>query len=153
MPLNLNHVTLAGHLTRDPEVKNLSGQKTVAVFGLAANRRWKTPEGEQKEEVTFVDCEAWGRTAELIGQYLAKGSPAYVEGRLKTDAWEDKEGHKRSRLKLVVDSVQFLGTPKSRAEGRGHEDPVDAEPAAAAPAPAQRAARSARIEPGDEPPF
>ena len=116
MSLNLNQVSLAGHLTRDPEVKQLAAQKTVAVFAVAVNRRWKTPDGEQKEEVTFVDCDAWGRTAELVGQYLTKGSPVYVSGRLKSDTWEDKEGKKHSRLKVVVDSIQFLpsGNNKSR---------------------------------------
>jgi single-strand DNA-binding protein len=114
MSLNLNTVVLAGHLTRDPEMRPLAGDKVVVSFSLAINRRFKSPDGEIKEDSTFVDCEAWGRTAELIGQYLAKGSAAYVEGRLKLDNWQDKEGQKKSRLKVVVDNVQFLGAPKNK---------------------------------------
>jgi single-strand DNA-binding protein len=115
MSLNLNTVTLAGHLTRDPELRPV-GEKSVAVFSVAINRRWKSNDGEQKEETTFVDCEAWGRTAELIGQYLVKGSACYLEGRLKLDSWQDKEGQKRSKLKVVADNVQFLGRPRNAGE-------------------------------------
>lgn len=117
--LNVNTVILAGHLTRDPELRPLGGDKVVVNFSLAINRRYKGNDGEIKEESTFVDCEAWGRTAELIGQYLAKGSAAYVEGRLKLDAWQDKEGKNRSRLKVVVDNVQFVGPPKAKSTPTG----------------------------------
>ena len=109
MSLNLNHVVLAGNLTRDPELRQVTPERAVANFGIAVNRRWRNPAGEPTEEVTFLDIEAWGRTGELVGQYLRKGSPAYIEGRLKLDTWEDKEGQKRSRLKVVADNVQFLG--------------------------------------------
>ncbi|HYE04054.1 MAG TPA: single-stranded DNA-binding protein, partial [Planctomycetota bacterium] len=78
MSLNLNQVSLAGRLTRDPQVKALANDKVVADFGVAINRRWKGADGEAKEEATFLDIEAWGRTAELVGQYLAKGSPVYI---------------------------------------------------------------------------
>jgi single-strand DNA-binding protein len=118
MALNLNSVFLAGHLTRDPQVKTLANDRAVAEFGLAINRRYKTADGVPKEDSTFIDVEAWGRTAELVGQYLSKGSPCYLEGRLKLDSWQDKDGSKRSRLKVVADSVQFLGRPKN-AEGGG----------------------------------
>jgi single-strand DNA-binding protein len=114
MSLNVNTVILAGHLTRDPELRPLAGEKVVVQFGLAINRRYKGADGEVKEDSTFVDCEAWGRTAELIGQYLAKGSAAYVEGRLRLDSWQDKEGKNRQRLKVVVDNVQFVGPPKAK---------------------------------------
>lgn len=125
MSLNLNHVTLAGNLTRDPEVRFLANEQAVASFGLAINRRYKGKDGEKKEEATFVDCEAWGRTAELVGQYLTKGSPAYVEGRLKLDQWEDKDGQKRSKLKVVADSVQFLGSKaKDEVSGEAPSTPV-----------------------------
>src|SRR5882757_2756048 len=110
MSLNLNHVTLAGNLTRDPELRQVGTDKAVVNFSLAVNRRWRNAAGEQVEEATFVDVEAWGRIGEVIGQYLKKGSPAYVEGRLKLDTWEDKDGQKRSRLKIVAEQVQFLGT-------------------------------------------
>jgi single-strand DNA-binding protein len=115
MSLNINNVILAGHLTRDPEMRSLAGEKVVVNFGLAINRRFKGADGEIKEDSTFVDCEAWGRTAELVGQYLAKGSAAYVEGRLKLDNWQDKEGKNRSRLKVVVENVQFIGPPKAKS--------------------------------------
>jgi single-strand DNA-binding protein len=114
MSLNLNHVLLAGHLTRDPQIRALANERCVASFSLAINRRYKGPDGEVKEEATFVDCEAWGRTAELVGQYLIKGSACYVEGRLKLDSWQDKDGQKRNRLKVVADTVQFIGRTKER---------------------------------------
>jgi len=85
MSLNLNKVILAGNLTRDPQVRFFANERAVADFGLAVNRKFKTNDGQQKEEVTFVDIECWGRTAELVGQYLTKGRPAYIEGRLKLD--------------------------------------------------------------------
>ena len=113
-----NRVILAGNLTRDPQVRSLPNEKQVADFGLAINHRYKGSDGEMKEDVTFVDCEAWGRTAELVGQYLAKGRACLIEGRLKLDQWEDKDGQKRSKLKVVADSVQFLG---SRAAKDGDE--------------------------------
>lgn len=114
MALNLNNVTIAGHLTRDPQVKSIANDRTVANFGLAVNRRYKSPEGEFKEDSTFVEVEAWGRTAELVGQYLVKGSPCYLEGRLKMDSWQDKDGNHRSRLKVVAENVQFISNkPKT----------------------------------------
>jgi len=121
MSLNLNHVTLAGNLTRDPELRQIGADKVVANTGLAINRRWKDPAtGETREEATFVDIEAWGRTAELMGQYLKKGSPAYIEGRLKLDTWEDKkDGSKRSKLRVIADSVQFLGGRDAFGESDG----------------------------------
>ncbi len=108
MSLNYNKVTLAGNLTRDPEVKFFAGDRAVASFGLAINRKFKGNDGELKEEVTFVDVEAWGRTAELVGRHLNKGSPCFIEGRLKLDTWE-KDGQKHSKLKVVAELVQFLG--------------------------------------------
>jgi single-strand DNA-binding protein len=147
MSLNLNTVFLAGHLTRDPQVKSLANDKTVASFGLAINRRYKTADGEAKEESTFVDCDAWGRTAELVGQYLVKGSPCFVEGRLKLDSWQDKDGAKRNRLKVVVDSVQFLSRGKAKEEtAEGEAEAVAASPAA--PASAAKPTPSATKVPG-----
>ena len=109
MAFSLNKVLLGGNLTRDPETKFLANENCVANFGLATNRKYKK-DGETVEEVTFLDCEAWGRTAELIGQYLTKGSACFIEGRLKLDQWDDKTtGEKRSKIKIVVDSVQFIG--------------------------------------------
>lgn len=110
MSFNLNKVQIAGHLTRSPECRQVGPDRTVCNFGIAINRRFKGKDGELKEEATFVDIEAWGRTAELVSQYLSKGAPAYIEGALKMDSWEDKDGSKRSKLKVVADSVQFLGS-------------------------------------------
>lgn len=148
MSLNVNTVILAGHLTRDPELRPLGGDKVVVNFSLAINRRYKGNDGEIKEESTFVDCEAWGRTAELIGQYLAKGSAAYVEGRLKLDAWQDKEGKNRSRLKVVVDNVQFVGPAKAKSASTGAADGGET---VAAGVPARIPGRPAIGH--DEPPF
>ena len=105
-----NKVFLMGNLTRDPQVKHLPSQMVVAEFGLAVNRRFKTAAGEDKEEVAFVDCSAFGRQAETISQYCTKGKPIFVEGRLKFDTWDDRGGAgKRSKLTVVVENFQFLG--------------------------------------------
>lgn len=105
---NLNKIMLMGNLTRDPELRYLPSNAAVVQLGLAVNRRWKDAQGEQKEETTFVDCEAFGRTAEVLNQYLRKGRPVYLEGRLKLDQWQDKEGQNRSKLKVVVESFEFI---------------------------------------------
>lgn len=149
MSLNVNTVILAGHLTRDPELRSIGNDKVVVHFSLAINRRFKSADGEIKEESTFVDCEAWGRTAELIGQYLAKGSAAYVEGRLKLDNWQDKEGKNRQRLKVVVDNVQFVGPPKAKSGAPAGA--TDRGEALAAGVPARIPGRPAIGQ--DEPPF
>jgi len=112
-----NKVLLMGNLTRDPEVRYTPKGTAVAAIGLAVNRVYTTDAGEKKEEVTFVDVEVWGRQAETAGEYLSKGRPVFVEGRLKLDSWDDKEtGQKRSKLKVVGERIQFLGTPRQGAE-------------------------------------
>lgn len=116
MAANYNKVLLMGNLTRDIELRHTPGNTAVANIGLAISRRFRTPDGENREETTFVDCEAWGRTAEVMSQYLHKGRPVFVEGRLKLDQWEDQQGQKRSKLKIVVESFQFID---SRGEGGG----------------------------------
>lgn len=113
---SFNRVILAGNLTRDPELRYTPKGTAVAQVGLAVNRQWKNDAGEAKEEVTFVDVEAFGRQAEVIGQYLKKGRPILIEGRLKYDTWEDKQtNQKRSKLKVVLESFQFLDS--ARGEG------------------------------------
>ncbi len=154
MALNLNRVLLAGNLTRDPTVRFLANEKAVAQFGLAINRRFKDANGQQKEETTFVDVETWGRTAELVGQYLTKGRGCFIEGRLKLDSWDDKEtGQKRSKLMVVADNVQFTD---AKGEGaprpRGGADDVENDAADVRPAPARPAAPAAAAG-DDEPPF
>lgn len=115
---NFNKVILLGNLTRDPELRHTSGNQAVANIGLAVNRRWRSPEGEQREETTFVDCEAWGKTAEVMCQYLGKGRPVFIEGRLKLDQWE-KEGQKFSKLRVVVENFQFVDSGQGRGQGGG----------------------------------
>jgi single-strand DNA-binding protein len=107
---NLNKVMLIGNLTRDPELKYTPGNQAVCELGIAVNRKYRTKDNEEREEVTFVDCEAWGKQAEVIKQYMAKGRPIFIEGRLKLDTWEDKEGGKRSKMRVVVENFQFLGS-------------------------------------------
>ena len=97
-----------GNLTRDPELKQTPSNQSVAQIGLAVNRKFKGRDGDMKEETTFVDCEAWGRTAETMSKYLSKGKPVFVEGRLKLDQWQDKDGNNRSKLKVVIDTFQFV---------------------------------------------
>ena len=155
MSFSYNRVMLAGNLTRDPEVKSLANETAVANFGIAMNRKFKDKEGQLKEEVTFADVEAWGKTAELVGQYLVKGKGCFIEGRLKLDTWDDKDtGAKRSRLKIVADSVQFT-SPASRPDA-GNED-IAVSAAHSEPAPAPRRAPPAVGRPAsgvsDEPPF
>lgn len=132
--MNFNKVLIGGNLTRDVEIRQ-AGSSSVGSFGLAINHRFRTKEGEAREDTTFVDCEAWGKTAETMAQYLRKGRPVFIEGRLKLEQWEDKDGGKRSKMKVVVDSFQFVG---------GKDD--------AAPAPARSGGvkSNVRHEPVDE---
>ena len=116
---NLNRVFLMGNLTRDPELKYLPNNTPVVKIGMALNRRWKNQQGEQQEEVTYVDCEAFGKTAEVMNQYLAKGRPVFVEGRLKLDQWQDKDGGNRSKLKVVVERFEFIDSKTDSAGGSG----------------------------------
>ncbi len=109
MSISVNRVIIAGNLTRDPQVKFFANERAKAEFGMAMSHKYKSGE-ETKEETTFVDVECWGKTAELAGQYLTKGRACLVEGRLKLDQWEDKDGQKRTKLKVVADSIQFLDT-------------------------------------------
>ncbi|MGD9692584.1 MAG: single-stranded DNA-binding protein [Phycisphaerales bacterium] len=115
---NYNKVILLGNITRDPELRHLQSGQAVATIGLAVNRRWRDQQsGENREETTFVDCEAWGRTAEVMCQYLGKGRPVFIEGRLRLDTWQDKDsGANRSKLKVVIENFQFVD---SRGDGPG----------------------------------
>ena len=107
---SVNKIILIGNLTRDPQTKQLPTQSMVTEFGLAMNRKFKAPDGEDREEVCFVDCAAFGRQAEVIQKYCRKGKSLYIEGRLRYDSWDDKNGHgKRSKLSVVVENFQFLG--------------------------------------------
>ncbi len=118
---NYNRVILIGNLTRDPEVRYIPSGTAVAEFGLAVNRPSTDKNtNERKEDVTFVDITLWGREAELAGEYLAKGRPVLIEGRLQMDTWDDKAtGQKRSKLKVVGERIQFLGTNTGPGVGEG----------------------------------
>ena len=158
MALQLNRVLLAGNLTRDPQVRFVSTDRAVASFGLAINRRYKTADGQPKEETTFVDVEAWGRTAELVGQYLTKGRSCFIEGRLRLDSWEDKkDGQKRSKLVVVADNVQFLDSNRDRGQGGAAPgapagEGADEGSAGAAPGPSKPQPSPSAVA-DDEPPF
>lgn len=128
---SFNRVTLMGNLTRDPQVKQLPNT-TVAEFGLAMSRRFRSGDGEDREDVCFVDCAAFGKQAEVIAQYCTKGRPLFVEGRLKFDTWDDRAGGKRSKVSVVVENFQFLGSrdgngsPDGQAGGSDHGRSADA---------------------------
>lgn len=119
---SLNRVLLIGNLTRDPEVKFLPSGDPVAEFGLAVNRRFKTKQGEDRDEVCFIRVSMFGRRAEVIGRYFKKGSPIFVEGRLKFDEWE-KDGRKQNRITMVAENFEFMDSP--RGGDRSSQPPVD----------------------------
>ena len=146
---NLNRVLLIGNLTRDVELRVLPNGTAVANFGLAINREFKDANGSKKEEVTFIDCEAWSKGAEIIAKYCAKGRPLFVEGRLKLESWDDKtSGQKRTKLKVVVENFQLLGSREGGAPAGAERQP--GEDASEAPAPAPRAPRPAPAPANDE---
>ena len=144
---SFNKVILVGNLTRDPELRYTPKGTAIAKIGVAVNRVWTNEAGEKKEEVTFVDVDVFGRTAENVGQYMRKGRPILIEGRLRLDQWDDKQtGQKKSKLGVVAETVQFLGSPSGGGGGEG-----------GAPAPARQrptAAAAPAGEPleGDGPP-
>jgi len=115
---SFNKVMLLGNCTRDPEVKYTPKGSAVTDLGLAVNRFYTTDNGEKREETTFVDVTMWGRQAEIAGEYLKKGRPVFIEGRLQLDTWDDKQtGQKRSKLRVVCENFQLLGSRDSGAEG------------------------------------
>ena len=128
---NFNKVLLIGNLTRDPQLTYLPSQTAVVDFGLAVNRRWRGKDGQDKSEVCFVDCRAFGRQAENINKYLSKGRPLFVEGRLTFDSWTAQDGTKHSRHRVTVENFQFLGSPKGAtgASDSGEMGTGAAEPA------------------------
>ncbi len=132
---NLNKVLLMGNLTRDPELRVTPKGTPICQFSIAINRNFKTESGETREEVLFVDVEAWGRQGETIAKYLTKGRPIYVEGRLRLDQWEDKNTkEKRSRMKVVLEQFQFIGG-REEAGGKSEPAPAPAESRSNLPAP------------------
>jgi single-strand DNA-binding protein len=131
---SFNKVILVGNLTRDPELRYTPKGTAIAKVGLAVNRVWTNEAGEKKEEVTFVDVDVFGRTAENVGQYMRKGRPILIEGRLKLDQWDDKQtGQKKSKLSVVAETVQFLGSAQGGGEGGSAPAARPQRPASAAP--------------------
>jgi single-strand DNA-binding protein len=123
---SFNRIIIMGNLTRDPQLKYLPSSTAVADFGLACNRKYKTDGGEDREEVCFVDCSAFGKRAEVINQYCKKGRPLLVEGRLKFDTWEDKQGGgKRSKHTVVVEGFQFISDGKKAESPEMEQVPVE----------------------------
>jgi single-strand DNA-binding protein len=124
---SFNQVILLGNLTRDPVLKYIPSTNTPVVdFGIACNRKFKTANGEEREDVVFVDCSAFGRQAEVINEYCRKGRPLFIQGRLKLDQWEDKQGGgKRSRLTVVVENFQLLGSRDGGGGGGGAPQQYD----------------------------
>ena len=148
---NFNKVLLMGNLTRDPQLRYLPSQTPVVEFGLATNRRWRTPQGEDREEVTFVECSCFGKMAETINQYCQKGKPIFIEGRLKFDSWEDKQGGgKRSKLSVVIEGFQFVGGRDGGGGGAGAGEETEQRPRSA-PRPQQ--SRPAPAKPDVQPPI
>jgi len=128
---NFNRIIMAGHLTRDPELKELDGGKHLTNFGLACNRTWTDSQGNKQEEVCFVDCTAFGKTAEIIMRYCQKGKPILVEGRLKFEQWQDDAGNKKSKHRIVVERMQFLGSKSDGDQQNQQSQAADDYPAPA----------------------
>jgi single-strand DNA-binding protein len=150
---NLNRVLLIGNLTRDPEVRYTPKGTPVTEIGLAVNRIYSGEDGEKKEETTFVDVTLWARQAEIAGQYLKKGRPVFIEGRLQLDSWDDKQtGQKRSRLRVVAESLQLLGS-RQESEGSLSTSAPRRSPSASAPPPPRPEPRDPDLdaEPDDIP--
>jgi len=144
---SFNKVIIAGNLTRDPELRYTPKGTAIAQITLAVNRKWKAETGEMREEVSFIDVDAFGRQAEVIGQYLKKGRPFLVEGRLKQDTWEDKNTkQKQSKIKVVLEGFSFIDSNRDAAGDAG------AAPAAAS-APAPEAADTEVPPESDDVPF
>jgi single-strand DNA-binding protein len=117
MAKGFNKVILMGNLTRDPETRTTPNGQNVTNFSIAVNRTWKGADGAQQEQVSYINCVAWGKPGEVIAQYLTKGNPILVSGRLDQRSWDDKEtGQKRSVVEVVVEDFNFVGG------GRGGED-------------------------------
>jgi single-strand DNA-binding protein len=121
-----NKVLLLGNLTRDPQLSYTPSQTAVVDFGVATNRRWTGQDGSQRDETCFVDCRAFGRTAENINKFFSKGKPIFLEGRLTYDTWTAQDGSKKSRLRVTVENFQFLpGTGGGAGAGAGGPDQGD----------------------------
>lgn len=122
-----NRVILMGNLTRDPQLSYLPSQTAVVEFGIATNRTYKKQDGSQGKEACFVDCQMFGKRAEVINKYLHKGDPLFVEGRLKFESWQAQDGSKRSKLRVFVESFEFMGGGKASDDQGGKQQESTAE--------------------------
>jgi len=144
---SFNKVILLGNLTRDPEIRYTPKGSAVCDLGIAVNRQYTLENGERREEVTYVDVVLWARLAEIAAEYLKKGRPVFIEGRLQLDTWDDKQsGQKRSKLRVIGENMQMLG---SRQGGGGAESGDNDRPARAT-TPPPKAAATASAEPDDD---
>jgi single-strand DNA-binding protein len=149
---SFNKVILLGNLTRDPEVRYTPKGTAVTELGMAVNRVYTAENGEKREETTFVDVTLWGRTAEIAGEYLKKGRPVFIEGRLQLDTWDDKQsGQKRSKLKVVGEGLQLLGGRPGGGGAGGGDEESSAGSRSSRPAPPPKAAPAGADD--DEIPF
>jgi single-strand DNA-binding protein len=155
---SFNKVIMMGNLTRDPQLSYLPSQTPVCEFGLATNHRWRGQNGEQREESCFVDCRCYGKQAETFNQYMSKGKPVMIEGRLQLDMWESAEGQKRSKHRILVERFYFIGAPTGprpgAAPGAATGAPRQAQQHAAPPPPPPGGEDEGGYDrpPADEPP-
>jgi single-strand DNA-binding protein len=151
-----NRVVLLGNLTRDPQLKYLPNNTAVCEFGLAMNRQWRDADGNQRDEVCFVDVAAFGRRGETINQYMSKGRQILIEGRLKFDSWTSQDGTKRSKLSVVVDNFTFVGSRDASGGGGapvGARDDRRSAPPPQAPGPSDGPVLDEGPPSGDDIPF
>ena len=121
---SFNQCTVIGNLTRDVEVRYIANGSAVANVSIAINEKYTTKSGEKREDVLFLECTLWGKTAEIAGEYLSKGKPVLFSGKLKQESWDDKTtGQKRSKIVLNVDTMQFLGGPSGGQDAPKQEQP------------------------------
>lgn len=125
--MNFNKVILLGNLTRDPQLSYTPNQTAVCEFGIAVNRKWTSQDGNEQNEVLFMDCMMFGKRGEAVNKYCMKGEPLLVEGRLKLDTWKQDDGLQRSKIRLVVENFQFIGGQADKPEQRPDrkDKPVD----------------------------
>src|SRR5436853_3607138 len=147
---SFNKVILLGNLTRDPEIRYTPKGSAVCDLGIAVNRQYTLENGEKREEVTYVDVVLWARLAEIAAEYLKKGRPVFIEGRLQLDTWDDKQsGQKRSKLRVIGENMQMLGS-RGAGGGGGATEAADEERPARTTTPPPRAAAPATAEPDDD---
>ncbi len=125
--MSFNKVILIGNLTRDPQLSYTPNQTAIVEIGLATNRKWKGQDGTQHDETCFVDCQMFGKRAEVLNKYMHKGNPLFVEGRLTFDSWQAQDGTKRSKLRVLIENFEFLGGGESQQQEPSPKRPVNDE--------------------------